>query len=167
MLNLPTKRKKLKKMKIEIGQNAPLFALNSDSGNEIRLSDLKGQNVVLYFYPKDDTPGCTIEAQDFAKKNKEFAKHDCVILGVSRDSIISHCKFISKYKLNFNLLSDENGDLCEQYGVLKEKSMFGKKSIGIERSTFLIDKLGKIKRIWRGVKVNGHIEEVLLELAKK
>jgi peroxiredoxin Q/BCP len=154
-------------MKIELGQNAPLFALNSDENNEIRLSDLKGKNVVLYFYPKDDTPGCTIEAQDFAKRSKEFKKHDCVILGVSRDSAESHCKFIAKYKLNFNLLVDENSDLCDQYGVLKEKSMFGKKSIGIERSTFLIDKLGKVQRIWRAVKVNGHVDEVLAELAKK
>lgn len=153
-------------MKIEIGQNAPLFALNSDENKEVRLSDLKGKNVVLYFYPKDDTPGCTIEAQDFTKKSKEFKKLDCVILGVSRDSVTSHCKFVAKYKLNFNLLVDENSDLCEQYGVLKEKSMFGKKSIGIDRSTFLIDKLGKVQRIWRSVKVNGHVDEVLAELEK-
>ncbi len=153
-------------MTIEIGQNAPLFELTSDEGKKISLSDLKGQNVVLYFYPKDDTPGCTIEAQDFAKKNKEFQKYDCVILGVSRDNVASHCKFIAKYKLNFNLLADENSDLWQQYGVLKEKSMFGKKSIGIDRSTFLIDKMGKFQRIWRSVKVNGHVEEVLAELAK-
>jgi peroxiredoxin Q/BCP len=153
-------------MKIEIGQSAPLFALNSDENKEVKLSDLKGKNVVLYFYPKDDTPGCTIEAQDFTKKSKEFKKLDCVILGVSRDNLVSHCKFIAKYKLNFNLLVDENSDLCEQYGVLKEKSMFGKKSIGIERSTFLIDKLGKVQRIWRGVTVNGHVDEVLEELVK-
>jgi peroxiredoxin Q/BCP len=153
-------------MKIEIGQSAPLFALNSDENKEVKLSDLKGKNVVLYFYPKDDTPGCTIEAQDFTKKSKEFKKLDCVILGVSRDNQVSHCKFIAKYKLNFNLLVDENSDLCEQYGVLKEKSMFGKKSIGIERSTFLIDKLGKVQRIWRGVTVNGHVDEVLEELVK-
>lgn len=153
-------------MKVEIGKNAPLFAVKSDSGKEIKLSDLKGKNVVLYFYPKDDTPGCTIEAQDFTKKSKEFKKLDCVILGVSRDSLTSHCKFIAKYKLNFNLLVDENSDLCEQYGVLKEKSMFGKKSIGIDRSTFLIDKLGKVQRIWRSVKVNGHVDEVLAELEK-
>ena len=153
-------------MKIEIGQSAPLFALNSNENKEVKLSDLKGKNVVLYFYPKDDTPGCTIEAQDFTKKSKEFKKLDCVILGVSRDNLVSHCKFIAKYKLNFNLLVDENSDLCEQYGVLKEKSMFGKKSIGIERSTFLIDKLGKVQRIWRGVTVNGHVDEVLEELVK-
>ena len=153
-------------MKIEIGHSAPLFALNSDENKEVKLSDLKGKNVVLYFYPKDDTPGCTIEAQDFTKKSKEFKKLDCVILGVSRDNLVSHCKFIAKYKLNFNLLVDENSDLCEQYGVLKEKSMFGKKSIGIDRSTFLIDKMGKVQRIWRSVKVNGHVDEILAELVK-
>ncbi len=154
-------------MKIEIGQNAPLFALNSNKNNEIKLADLKGQYVVLYFYPKDDTPGCTIEAQDFAKKNADFKKNDCIILGVSRDNLASHCKFVAKYNLNFDLLVDENSELCEQYGVLKEKSMFGKKSIGIERTTFLIDKLGKIQRIWNNVKVNGHVEEVFVELTKK
>ena len=153
-------------MTIEIGQMAPLFSLTSDEGAEISLSELKGKYVVLYFYPKDDTPGCTIEAQDFAKKSKEFKKLDCVILGVSRDDLASHCKFVAKYKLNFNLLVDENSDLCEQYGVLKEKSMFGKKSIGIDRSTFLIDKMGKVQRIWRSVKVNGHVDEILAELVK-
>ena len=153
-------------MTIEIGQMAPLFSLTSDEGSEVSLSELKGKYVVLYFYPKDDTPGCTIEAQDFAKRSKEFKKHDCVILGVSRDSAESHCKFIAKYKLNFNLLVDENSDLCDQYGVLKEKSMFGKKSIGIDRSTFLIDKMGKVQRIWRSVKVNGHVDEILAELVK-
>ena len=99
-------------------------------------------------------------------KSKEFKKLDCVILGVSRDDLASHCKFVAKYKLNFNLLVDENSDLCEQYGVLKEKSMFGKKSIGIDRSTFLIDKMGKVQRIWRSVKVNGHVDEILAELVK-
>lgn len=153
-------------MKLEVGQNAPLFELPSDEGAIIELAELKGQNVVLYFYPKDDTPGCTIEAQDFAKKIKEFEKFDCVVLGVSKDDIDSHCKFIEKYSLNFNLLADESGETCEKYGVIKEKSMFGKKYMGIERSTFLIDKLGKIAHIWRSVKVNGHVEEVLTALAK-
>lgn len=148
-------------MTLEIDQAAPLFSLTSDEGQEIALSDLKGKNVVLYFYPKDDTPGCTIEAQDFTKKIKEFEDLDCVILGVSKDNVKSHCKFIEKYDLAFNLLADENGEVCEQYEVLKEKSMFGKKYFGIDRSTFLIDKLGKIVQIWRSVKVNGHVEEVL------
>lgn len=153
-------------MKLEIGNAAPLFALKSDEGNEIELSELKGKNVVLYFYPKDDTPGCTIEAQDFTKKIKEFEKRDCVVLGVSKDNIASHCRFIEKYDLSFNLLADEDGETCEGYGVIKEKSMFGKKYMGIDRSTFLIDKMGKIAQIWRSVKVNGHVEEVLAALAK-
>ncbi|OFW80647.1 MAG: hypothetical protein A2887_00610 [Alphaproteobacteria bacterium RIFCSPLOWO2_01_FULL_40_26] len=148
-------------MKLEIGQSAPLFALKSDEGNEIALLELKGKNVVLYFYPKDDTPGCTIEAQDFTKKIKEFEKFDCVVLGVSKDDMASHCRFISKYDLAFNLLCDEQGEVCEDYGVIRQKSMFGKKYLGIDRSTFLIDKMGKISQIWRSVKVNGHVEEVL------
>lgn len=147
-------------MTLEIGKTAPSFTLASDEG-EISLSDLKGQNVVLYFYPKDNTPGCTIEAQDFTKKSKEFEKKNCVILGVSRDSVKKHCGFIEKYNLSFNLLADIEGEVCNKYEVLKEKSMFGKKYVGIDRSTFLIDRFGKISQIWRGVKVNGHVEEVL------
>lgn len=153
-------------MTLEIGQVAPLFELKSDENENIALSDLKGQNIVLYFYPKDDTPGCTIEAQDFTKKIKEFEKLDCVVLGVSKDNNDSHCKFIEKYGLAFNLLSDENAEICEKYGVIKKKSMFGKSYMGIERTTFLIDKMGKIVQIWRNVKVNGHVEEVLASLAK-
>lgn len=152
-------------MKLEIGKAAPLFSLASDEG-EISLTDLKGKNVVLYFYPKDDTPGCTIEAQDFTKKIKEFEKLDCVILGVSKDSVKSHCNFISKYNLAFNLLADTDAAVCQKYGVIKDKSMFGKKYLGIERSTFLIDKMGKIAGIWSPVKVNGHVEEVLEFLTK-
>ncbi len=148
-------------MTLEIGQAAPLFALQSDEGGEIALDDLKGKNVVLYFYPKDDTPGCTIEAQDFTKKIKEFEKLDCIILGVSKDNVESHCSFIEKYGLAFNLLADETGETCERYGVIKQKSMFGKKYFGIDRCTFLIDKVGKIAQIWHSVKVNGHVEEVI------
>jgi thioredoxin-dependent peroxiredoxin len=148
-------------MTLEIGKAAPLFALQSDEGEEIALSDLKGKNVVLYFYPKDDTPGCTIEAQDFTKKIKEFEKLNCVVLGISKDSLSSHCKFVEKYDLAFNLLVDESGETCEKYGVIKQKSMFGKKYLGIDRSTFLIDQMGKISQIWHSVKVNGHVEEVL------
>jgi thioredoxin-dependent peroxiredoxin len=153
-------------MKLEIGQAAPLFAAQSDEGSEISLLELKGKNVVLYFYPKDDTPGCTIEAQDFSKKIKEFEKLDCIVLGVSKDSAKDHCKFVEKYNLAFNLLVDENASICSQYDVIAEKSMFGKKYIGINRSTFLIDKMGKIAQIWTSVKVNGHVEEVLKELKK-
>lgn len=152
-------------MTLEIGNSAPLFSTASDEG-EISLSDLKGKNVVLYFYPKDDTPGCTIEAQDFTKKIKEFEKLDCVVLGVSKDSVKSHCNFINKYNLAYNLLADTDGEICAKYEVIKEKSMFGKKYFGIDRSTFLIDKMGKIVKIWNSVKVNGHVEEVLEVLAK-
>lgn len=152
-------------MKLEISKPAPTFVLESDEG-EISLAELTGQNVVLYFYPKDDTPGCTIEAQDFTKRIKDFEKHNCVILGISKDNVQSHCKFVEKYNLAFNLLSDVEGEVCEKYSVIKEKSMFGKKYFGIDRSTFLIDKYGNIAHIWRSVKVNGHVEEVLKTLSK-
>ncbi len=153
-------------MTLKIGQTAPNFTAKSDEGSEISLLDLKGKNVVLYFYPKDDTPGCTIEAQDFTKKIKEFDNLDCVVLGVSKDNLASHCKFIEKYNLAFNLLVDEDTEICKKYNVLKEKSMFGKKYIGIDRTTFLINKMGKIAAIWNSVKVSGHVDEVLKELAK-
>ena len=148
-------------MKIEVGKNAPTFTLPSDSGEEISLADLKGKNVVLYFYPKDDTPGCTIEAQDFSKKLKDFEALDTIVLGVSKDNIKSHCKFVEKYDLKVTLLADETQKTCKDYDVIKEKSMLGKKYMGIERSTFLINKIGKLSKIWRQVKVNGHVEEVL------
>ncbi|MBM3589933.1 MAG: peroxiredoxin [Alphaproteobacteria bacterium] len=153
-------------MTIEIGQVAPLFSLPSDEGNEFNLVELKGKFVVIYFYPKDDTPGCTIEAQDFSKKISEFEKLDCVVVGISKDSVASHCKFIEKYKLSIPLLADESGDVCCSYGVIQEKSMFGKKYFGINRSTFLIDKLGKILETWSSVKVKGHVDEVLKSLEK-
>jgi thioredoxin-dependent peroxiredoxin len=151
-------------MTLEIGNKAPLFALKNEKNEEISLADLKGKNVVLYFYPKDDTPGCTIEAQDFTKKFKDFEKLNTIILGVSKDNCASHNKFIEKYKLSFSLLVDEEVELCNKYGVIKEKSMFGKKYLGIDRSTFLINKMGKISQIWRSVKVKGHVDEVLKEL---
>jgi len=151
-------------MTIEIGNKAPLFALKNEKNEELSLSDLKGKNVILYFYPKDDTPGCTIEAQDFSKKVKEFEKLNTIVLGVSKDSCAKHVKFIEKYKLSFSLLVDEEAELCQKYDVIKEKSMFGKKYLGIDRSTFLINKMGKIVQIWRSVKVNGHVEEVLKEV---
>jgi peroxiredoxin Q/BCP len=153
-------------MTIEIGQMAPLFSLTSDEGVEISLSELKGKYVVLYFYPKDDTPGCTIEAQDFSKKNAEFEKLEAIVLGVSKDNVASHCKFIDKYKLSISLLADENGEVCKSYDVIKEKSMFGKKYFGIDRSTFLIDKMGRIIDSWTSVKVKGHVDEVLKNLEK-
>jgi len=151
---------------MELGELAPLFSLKSDEGTKIDLADLKGKNVVLYFYPKDDTPGCTIEAQDFTKKIAEFEKLNCVVLGVSKDGVTSHCRFVEKYNLAFNLLADEGGEVCKAYDVLKQKSMFGKKYLGIDRSTFLIDRLGKIANIWHSVSINGHVEEVLIALSE-
>ncbi len=150
---------------LKVGDYAPNFVADSIQGR-IKLSDLKGKNIVLYFYPKDDTPGCTIEAQDFNNRLKEFAKHDCIIIGVSKDNTNSHKKFIEKYSLKFDLLADISTEICQSYNVLKEKSMFGKKYLGIDRSTFLIDKIGKITKIWTTVKVKGHVDEVLSELKK-
>lgn len=151
---------------LKISDSAPQFSLLSSEGSSINLVNLKGKNVVLYFYPKDDTPGCTIEAQDFNNQLNKFSNLDCIILGISKDNFNSHCKFINKYSLKFLLLSDEAGEVCQKYQVLAEKSMFGKKYIGIDRSTFLIDKMGKIAKIWRSVKVSGHVDEVLAEVAK-
>ncbi len=128
----------------------------------IKLKDYVGiYNVVLYFYPKDDTPGCTMEGQDFTKKHKQFQSTDTAILGVSRDDVDSHERFKKKYKYNFELLSDITETLCRAFKVLKEKNMYGKKVLGIERSTFVIDKKGRIIKEWRKVKVPGHVDEVL------
>ena len=153
-------------MPVEIGKIAPCFSAPCDDGTVIDLSELRGKNVVLYFYPKDDTPGCTIEAQDFTSNIEKFVALNTVVLGVSRDSIKKHCNFIQKYTLAFNLLSDEDSELCSKYDVLKDKSMFGKKYLGIDRSTFIIDKKGNVIKIWRSVKVNGHIDEILAFLEK-
>jgi peroxiredoxin Q/BCP len=151
-------------MELKVGELAPPFSLPCEDSTIIDLYDLRGKNVVLYFYPKDDTPGCTIEAQDFSSKIKEFEKYDAIVLGISKDDAKSHCNFIEKYQLSISLLSDD-GEICQKYGVIKEKSMFGKKYFGIDRSTFLIDKKGKIVNIWRSVKVNGHVKEVLSKLS--
>lgn len=153
-------------MTITTGKMAPWTNILCDDNTKIELSELRGQNVVLYFYPKDNTPGCTIEAQDFDHYLPEFKKLKTIILGVSKDSKDSHCKFIQKYNLGFNLIVDEDKTLCNLYEVIKEKSMFGKKYQGIERSTFLIDDKGNIAKIWRNVKVKGHVEEVI-SLIKK
>lgn len=149
---------------LQIGDLAPEFTLMSDGGEEISLSALKGKRVVLYFYPKDDTSGCTAQACDFRDQHPEFSATEAVVLGVSRDSLKSHGRFRDKYTLNFPLLSDESGEVCQAYGVWVEKSMYGKKYFGIERSTFLIDEAGKITHIWRKVKVPGHIAEILAAL---
>lgn len=148
-------------LELAIGDKAPAFTLPVDEGKKISLSELKGKSVVLYFYPKDDTPGCTLEAKDFRDHLKEFEKAGAVILGASKDPVKSHLKFKEKYCLPFPLLSDEEGSLCEDYGVWVEKSMYGKKYMGVERTTFLIDKNGTIAHIWRKVKVEGHVGEVL------
>ncbi len=147
-------------MTLAVGKKAPDFSLQSDTGL-VSLKALKGKNVVLYFYPKDDTSGCTKEAIEFTALAKDFAKANTVVFGASKDSVASHAKFRAKHKLNVELLADENGELCEAYGVWVEKSMYGKKYMGIERSTFLIDSTGKISQIWRKVKVPGHAAEVL------
>ena len=145
---------------LQIGEKAPNFKLPTDGDGKISLSDFKGQKVVIYFYPKDDTPGCTKESCGFSDALKSFEKLNTAIIGISKDSVAKHDKFKAKYKLKFPLASDENSDTCEKYGVWKEKNMYGKKYMGIERSTFLIDKQGKIAAIWRKVKVPGHVEEV-------
>ncbi len=153
-------------MSVQIRKIAPSFSAICDDGSNIELNELRGKNVVLYFYPKDDTPGCTIEAQDFTKNIEKFVALNTVVLGVSRDSIKSHCNFIQKYNLAFNLISDEDGEICSAYGVLKEKSMFGKKYLGIDRSTFIIDKKGNVVEVWNSVKVNGHVDKILDFLGK-
>jgi len=144
-----------------IGKAAPKFIAKATGEQTIKLNDLKGQNVVLYFYPKDSTPGCTTEGQDFRDNIKQFEKLNTVIFGVSRDSIKSHEKFKTKQCFPFDLLSDPDEALCNQFDVIKEKSLYGKKYIGIERSTFLIDEKGVLRQEWRKVKVKGHVDEVL------
>jgi thioredoxin-dependent peroxiredoxin len=148
-------------MSLEIGDKAPEFSLPSDDGSKVALKALKGKNVILYFYPKDDTSGCTAQACAFRDTLPDFSKLKATVLGVSRDSVSSHDKFKSKYKLPFPLLSDEDGKVCEAYGVWVEKSMYGRKYMGIERTTFLIDGKGVIREIWHKVKVPGHAVAVL------
>jgi peroxiredoxin Q/BCP len=146
---------------LEIGKKSPDFSLLNQDGKKISLKDFVGQQVVLYFYPKDDTSGCTKEACSFSDDLPKFSKIDAVILGVSPDSVKSHKKFSEKYKLKFDVLSDEEKKIVEKYGVWKEKSMYGRKYMGVERTTFIIDKKGKIKKIFSKVKVDGHNKEVL------
>lgn len=147
--------------KLNIGEPVPDFELPATGAKTITLSGLKGNNVVIYFYPKDSTPGCTLEGQDFRDHIDQFRSSETVILGVSRDSIKSHEKFKSNQAFPFDLLSDGDETLCGAFDVIKEKNMYGKKVMGIERSTFLIDKTGKLRNEWRKVKVKGHVQEVL------
>lgn len=149
------------------GDPAPPFDLPTAGGGSVSLADLKGRRVVLYFYPKDDTPGCTQEALSFTEKAKAFASAKAVVVGVSRDSVAKHEKFSAKHSLNLVLASDEDGAVCEAYGVWTEKTLYGRKFMGIERSTFLIDEKGKLAHIWRKVRVPGHVEEVLKEVKAK
>jgi peroxiredoxin Q/BCP len=146
---------------IEAGSKAPDFTLPSDSGDKVKLSALRGQPVVLYFYPKDDTPGCTREACAFRDQQKDLRKLGAVVLGVSADDLASHGKFRDKYQLNFPLLADTDHKVAEKYGAWREKNMYGKKSMGIQRSTFLIDPDGKVARAWKRVNVDGHDTEVI------
>jgi peroxiredoxin Q/BCP len=152
-------------MSLSVGDAAPDFTLPTDGGGSITLSDLKGKPVVLYFYPKDSTPGCTTEACDFRDLEPDFSGVDATIIGVSKDSVKRHDSFKTKQGLTFPLASDADSDVCERYGVWKEKSMYGKTFMGIERSTFLIAADGTIAKIWPKVKVKGHAAEVL-EAAK-
>ncbi|MBF9041556.1 thioredoxin-dependent thiol peroxidase [Rhodobacterales bacterium LSUCC0387] len=146
---------------LEIGSPAPDFTLPRDGGGDVTISAQKPKKVVLYFYPKDDTSGCTKEAQGFTDAANAFAAAGAVVIGVSKDSVAKHDKFITKYDLGVILASDENSDVCERYGAWVEKSMYGKKYMGIERCTYLIDGEGKIFQIWRKVKVPGHVDAVL------
>ena len=151
-------------MSPQIGDKAPAFTMPADGGGEVSLAGLKGRPVILYFYPRDDTPGCTTEACGFRDAMPDFSKLDAAIVGVSRDTVAKHDKFKAKYELPFTLGADDTGAVTEAYGVWVEKSMYGRKSMGIERATFLIDGAGVIRGIWRKVKVKGHVEEVLAAL---
>jgi len=149
---------------IEPPKKAPAFTLTADDGEKIRLSDFKGSPVVLYFYPKDDTPGCTREACAFRDQQAKLKKLGAQVLGVSPDNVESHVKFRDKFKLNFPLLADEGHKVAEKYGAWREKNMYGKKKMGIQRSTYLLDAAGKVAKLWKSVKVDGHDEHVLAAL---
>ena len=146
---------------IEEGAKAPAFTLKDHEGNKVQLTALKGQPVVVYFYPKDDTPGCTKEACAFRDTKKQLDKAGAVLLGLSPDDAESHQKFVAKYKLNFPLLVDKDHKVAEKCGAWREKNLYGKKSMGIQRSTFIIDAAGKVAKVYKRVKVDGHDEQVL------
>jgi peroxiredoxin Q/BCP len=146
---------------VEAGDRAPAFTLTADDGSKIRLSDLRGRPVVLYFYPKNDTPGCTREACAFRDLRDQWSELGVAVLGVSADTRDSHVRFRDKYQLNFPLLADVDHKVAEKYGAWREKNMYGKKSMGIQRSTFLIDPQGTVARVWKRVQVDGHDQQVL------
>jgi peroxiredoxin Q/BCP len=148
-------------MTVEIGKPAPKFDMPTDGGGQVSLASLKGKRVVLYFYPKDDTPGCTTEACGFRDALPNFGKVKATVIGVSRDSVAAHDKFKTKYKLPFTLASDADGKTSTAYDTWVEKSMYGRKYMGMERSTFLIDEKGIVRGIWRKIKIPGHVDEVL------
>jgi peroxiredoxin Q/BCP len=148
------------------GDPAPPFDLPTAGGGRIDLASLKGKRVVLYFYPKDDTPGCTTEALNFTEKAKQFSAKKTIVVGVSRDSVAKHEKFAKKHDLSVTLASDEDGAVCGRYGVWVEKTLYGRSYMGVERATFLIGKTGLVERVWRRVKVKGHVEDVLAALAE-
>ncbi|AAK78308.1 peroxiredoxin Q/BCP [Clostridium acetobutylicum] len=151
-------------MEIREGMKAPDFSLKGSDGKEHKLSDYIGKKVILYFYPKDNTQGCTKEACEFRDSSNKISDLNAVVLGVSKDSIKSHNNFIDKFKLPFVLLSDEEEVVCKLYDVIKEKSMYGRKYMGVERSTFIIDENGIVKSIFRKVRVNGHVENIIKSL---
>jgi peroxiredoxin Q/BCP len=146
---------------IEEGETAPDFTVSADDGGQVRLSDFRGKPVVLYFYPKDDTPGCTKEACAFRDRTPELQAKGAVVLGISPDDVASHGKFRDKYSLNFPLLADLGHAVAERYGAWREKNLYGKTSMGIQRSTFLIDGDGKVRKVWKKVNVDGHDQQVL------
>lgn len=146
---------------VTLNHPIPDFSAQATDNQLIKLSELKGKNIVLYFYPKDSTPGCTIEAENFRDLYPQFKKYNTEVFGISRDTLASHEKFKCNHDLPFTLISDSNEALCQLFGVIKEKNMYGKKVMGIERSTFLIDSDGKLVAEWRGVKVPGHVAAVL------
>ncbi|HKI85692.1 MAG TPA: thioredoxin-dependent thiol peroxidase [Thermoanaerobaculia bacterium] len=150
---------------IEEGRKAPAFTLESDEGGKISLQDFAGRPLVLYFYPKDDTPGCTKEACSFREYGAEIRKLGAEVVGVSPDSIASHGKFRQKYHLDFPLLADPGHKVAERYGAWREKNMYGKKTMGIQRSTYLIDGEGKVAKVWKRVKVEGHSDQVITALS--
>jgi peroxiredoxin Q/BCP len=154
-------KKGLKEPLEMLGKPVPDFSLPSTGGSPFRLSSARGSKLVLYFYPKDNTPGCTTEGAEFRDHYKQFRRAGCEVLGISRDSLTSHERFKEKMRFPFELLSDPEEAVCKQFGVMKQKLMYGKKVRGIERSTFVIDEDGVLAREWRGVKVPGHIQEVL------
>ena len=149
---------------LQVGELAPDFTTKGNHGEEVKLSNLKGERVVLYFYPKDNTPGCTTEACDFRDRHVDFQSEDTIVIGVSKDPMESHHKFIEKYQLPFILVSDPELEIIKAYEVWKEKNMYGKKIMGVERTTVLIDETGMVRKIYPKVKVKGHVEQVLKDL---